>query len=429
MADYSEGTIRKNLARGQWQGIMRYRDCPESPWKAKTPLLGIACDDGSQTGERIAMGAFRKWRENFIAKHDQELADEERRASLQASSTTEYVSAYIDTLAIRGRQPSTISGYRRMLGYIENGAPSHDDNEPSISIGSIPLEELTREAIQAWVNDMSKRLAPVTVKKGLTLLRAALKNACRDGRLDSNAAEFVEPPAMKKAAQNPLNNQQQIVLLKYLDTYIEGHPRDPSRLAIKTALLTGMRQGEICALTWSDIDFTAETITVNKSIGRQGDSFREGNKSYYVKGPKNGGSRRTIPIPGSLGDNLKQRHANMSVECRQAGVRLTESMYVFGTIDGQFMNPHGLWMKWKRIAKRLNLVGLDGGVPKFHDLRHTFATTAIKNGMDVKTLSSILGHSNAAMTLNIYASADPDAKRLAMNRMDHFYQKLTNESE
>ena len=65
--------------------------------------------------------------------------------------------------------------------------------------------------------------------------------------------------------------------------------------------------------------------------------------------------------------------------------------------------------------KRLNLIGTQGKPPKFHDLRHTFATRAIANGVDVKSVSSILGHANAAMTLNIYASADPDATRRAMD--------------
>lgn len=188
-----------------------------------------------------------------------------------------------------------------------------------------------------------------------------------------------------------------------------------------------MRQGEICALRWADVDLDARTITVRQSIGRRGDSFKAGNGGYYVKEPKNGGSRRTIPMPESLERDLRRRRASFAEECAAAGMMLRPSMYVFGGVDGSFMNPHGLWMKWKRIAKRLGLVGLDGNPPKFHDLRHTFATTAIKNGTDVKTLSSILGHADAAMTLNIYASADPDAKRAAMDRMGELYGRMEAE--
>lgn len=430
MAEYSDGTFKKNLERGKWQGRIRFRDTPDGPWRAKTRIFEVPCKAGTNLGEGRARAAFKEWREAFIAAHDKELADAERASKLEAYTTGEYVAAYIDVLETLGREGSTIAGYRRMEKYLNDGAPlradSPEDAKP-VAIGRIPLDALTREAIQAWVNDMADRLAPVTVKKALTVLRAALRNACKDGRLATNPAEYVEPPSMRKAPQNPLNDQQQQALLADLDSYIAGHPEDPSRLAIKTALLTGMRQGEICALRWADVDLERGTIEVRQSIGRRGDAFKAGNASYYVKEPKNGGSKRTIPAPEILIKNIRAHKQHVREACMSAGVAFSPELYVFGTIDGDFMNPHGLWMKWKRIAKRLNLVGLDGNPPKFHDLRHTFATNAIKAGMDVKTLSSILGHANAAMTLNIYASADPDAKRAAMDRMSDFYERLSAE--
>lgn len=430
MAEYSDGTYRKNAKTGKWQGLLRYRDSPADPWRTKTKVFDIPCRESSNVGEARARRAFNEWREGFVASHDKALADAERAGRLEAYTTGDYVDSYIDELVTLGRQASTIAGYRRMVKYLREGAPLNESSPLDVApaaIGDIPLDDLTREAIQAWVNDMAERLAPVTVKKALGVLKAALNEARKDERLDRNPAEFVDPPAMKAAAQNPLDERQQQVLLADLNAYTEAHPNDPSRLAIKTALLTGMRQGEICALTWADVDLDARTITIRQSVGRRGDSFKTGNASYYIKVPKNGGSRRTIPLPPTLAADLRTRRVRMAEACMGAGVGLKPTMYVFGGIDGSFMNPHGLWVKWKRIAKRLGLVGLDGGAPKFHDLRHTFATTAIKHGMDVKTLSSILGHANAAMTLNIYASADPDAKRAAMDRMGELFGRMEAE--
>ena len=430
MAEYSDGTYRKNPKTGKWQGLIRYRDTPGEPWRAKTRVFDIPCKDSSNVGEARARAAFKEWRAQFVAAHERELEEAERGARLEARTVAEYLEGYIDSLETLGRQDSTIAGYRRMLAYVRHGAPLSDSSAEEaqpVTIGQVALEDLTREAVQAWVNDMAERLAPVTVKKALTVLRAALRDACRDERIDRNPAEIENPPAMRKAPQNPLDERQQQALLADLNAYTAAHPEDPSRLAIKTALLTGMRQGEICALTWADVDLEGETLTVRRSIGRRGDSFRSGNGSYYVKEPKNGGSRRTIPLPPTLAADLRARRARMAEECMEAGVRLGPSMYVFGSVDGSFMNPHGLWVKWKRIAKRLGLTGLDGSAPKFHDLRHTFATTAIAHGMDVKTLSSILGHANAAMTLNVYASADPDAKRAAMERMGALYGRMEAE--
>lgn len=82
------------------------------------------------------------------------------------------------------------------------------------------------------------------------------------------------------------------------------------------------------------------------------------------------------------------------------------------------MHPGTLCRQWKSVAELLGLKGSEGRRVTFHDLRHTWATVAVASGADIKTVASNLGHANAAMTLNIYASADPDAKRRAASIMD-----------
>lgn len=88
-------------------------------------------------------------------------------------------------------------------------------------------------------------------------------------------------------------------------------------------------------------------------------------------------------------------------------------LYVLGDKKGHFGSPNRLCHEWKVLSDGWELNGTENRGITFHDLRHTFATAAIAGGVDVKTVSSILGHANAAITLNIYASADPDAKRRA----------------
>lgn len=84
--------------------------------------------------------------------------------------------------------------------------------------------------------------------------------------------------------------------------------------------------------------------------------------------------------------------------------------YVLGDLDG-YLSPDTLSKGWSAIAKAVGVKGTEGRIPTFHDLRHTWATRYLAEGGDVKTASSVLGHANAAITLNTYASADPDAKR------------------
>ena len=180
-------------------------------------------------------------------------------------------------------------------------------------------------------------------------------------------------------------------------------------IAVKIALHTGMREQELCGLRWKDVDMKAGVLHIRNVIGRDGGKT-------YEKEPKTGGSRRDVPISPEVAEALNMRRAQMAEECMETGIALTPDHHVIGRIDGSYMNPHSLWRDWKAIAKSLGLVGTEGKVPVFHDLRHTFATAAIASGADVKSVSSILGHANAAMTLNIYASADAEAKRRAMER-------------
>jgi integrase len=212
----------------------------------------------------------------------------------------------------------------------------------------------------------------------------------------------VKLPKIPKKEPNALDAAQRARLVSFLDIAAPS----PVNLGIRLALFTGMREGEICGLQWKNVDLESGVIRVRTVIGRDGGKT-------YVKEPKTGGSRRDIPVSDSIIEALKTQRTEMVRQCLEGGIPFSNDLYVLGRVDGINLAPHALWEAWKAIAASLGLVGTQGRVPTFHDLRHTFATAAISEGVDVKSVSSILGHTNAAMTLNIYASADPDAKRRA----------------
>ena len=169
-----------------------------------------------------------------------------------------------------------------------------------------------------------------------------------------------------------------------------------------------MRRGELLALRWRNVDFEQRILHVKASIGF-------GENGHYEKEPKNGGSRRSIPMPDEVVGILTRRLTSARAECFKAGVPFEQSMFVLGGPDGEFMAPERLSRHWAVTVRQLGLVGSEGEPPKFHDLRHTFATAAILAGTDIKSVSSLLGHANAAMTLNIYTGVNPQAKRTAMD--------------
>lgn len=368
--------------KGGWKGQLKYKD-DKGSWKKKTKVL-------SSTGKRDAQRELDAWR-----------AEMEKDAAYgtlgigQSDSVGDFVTLYIDTLEkSQSVERSTLTPYRAMQKHIE------------AALGSIPYRELDQDTAQAWVNQMAEDgYAASTIRKALNLLKAAYNDAVNRHTVPYNPIQGVKTPKLKKAEPNALDSSQTSKLRAYLD--IAGDT--PTNLAIKMALHTGMREGELCGLRWKDVDLQTNSLHVRNVIGRDGGTT-------YQKEPKTGGSRRDVPLPSEIVVALKKRRASMAEECMDAGISMTPDLFVLGRIDGTYMNPHSLWREWKAIAKSLGLIGTEGKTPVFHDLRHTFATVAIKSGADVKSVSSILGHANAAMTLNIYASADAEAKRRTMER-------------
>ncbi len=366
--------VQKN---GRWRGQLQYKD-EEGKWKKKTKML-------SATGKREAQKELEAWH----------LSMEEAALTLSGQNPKETVADYVSRY-IEGRssyvERSSLYGYRQLL-----------KNQIAPGIGDIPLDDLEPDMVQDWVNDLCERYTAVVVRKAFTLLKSAMTQAVERDRLLKNPTRTVKPPKLSAPKPNAVNAEGRAALMAVLDL----PDLAPAMLGIKIALYTGMREGEICGLRWKNIDLETNRLMVCDAIGSESGS------RYYVKEPKTGGSRRVIAYPDDLARALRRRLTEVKKNCLAVGVSFSDSFFVLGGEDGLFMPPHYLSRKWKSLADAMELVGTQGKRPTFHDLRHTYATAAISNGVDVKTVSSQLGHANAAMTLNTYASPDPEAKRQA----------------
>lgn len=267
-------------------------------------------------------------------------------------------------------------------------------------LGDYELNSITPLILQRFVYGLlsggnivtSKGLAANTVNVIITIMQNSLRGAYAFGLTKDYVADKIKRPKVAEKAISCFTIAEQ----RRIEILITKEGKD-KLYGILICLYTGLRLGELLALEWEDIDFSFGTLSVNKScyygVGVTGKYER------ITDLPKTVSSRRTIPIPNQIIKvlkTLKQR---------------SKSKYVVSNGD----KP----INMRSYQKTFALMLIHIGVPHrgFHALRHTFATRAIECGMDVKTLSEILGHKNASITLNRYVHSLMEHKKEMMNRI------------
>ena len=174
-------------------------------------------------------------------------------------------------------------------------------------------------------------------------------------------------------------------------------------IGVMLALCTGMRIGEVCALKWEDVDLTHRMIRVCKTVGRIY-NCELGATERVFSTPKTKHSFREIPI------------SKLLFEALCVTKRMSSSPFVVGTTI-YATDPRTYRDYFNRLLKRLNITPI-----VFHGLRHTFATRCIESQCDYKTVSSILGHSNVATTLNLYVHPNLQQKKRCIDKMSKFVE-------
>lgn len=190
--------------------------------------------------------------------------------------------------------------------------------------------------------------------------------------------------------------EEQIKLEKTID-----RSGDKRFFGIVICLYTGLRIGELLALEWEDIDLEKGIIYVKKTVYRDRDE--NGKWGLIIDTPKTKSSKREIPIPMHLLEFVREEKSK------------SKSVFVVENKKGERMSIRSYQYMFERLTEKANVRRLN-----FHAIRHTFATRALESGVDVKTLSEIMGHKNASITLNRYVHCVMDTKIKMMNKIPRF---------
>lgn len=236
-------------------------------------------------------------------------------------------------------------------------------------------------------------LSANTVNCIVTVVQNSLRSAYAVGQVAEYNAGKIRRPKIKEGSLNCFTVKEQ----KKIEKEVLSNPK-PRLFGIVLSLYTGMRLGEILALEWEDVDFVKGTISVNKSC-HDGMSA-DGKFIRITELPKTPSSKRVIPLPKQLLPYLKMQK------------KKSKSQYVIESTKNIPIAIRAYQRSFEICLKKLNIPHKG-----FHALRHTFATRAIECGMDVKTLSEIMGHKNATITLNKYVHSFMDHKKEMMNRI------------
>ena len=280
---------------------------------------------------------------------------------------------------------------------------------------SMELEALTTPAIQRFYNQLGidkngkGGLSAKTVKNIHGILHAALQQACKVGYIRANPTDACTLPRVERKEIKPLDSDE----IATFREAIQGHRFE---IVYMVTLFTGLRRGEVLGLTWDAVDFSNGTLLINKQLQK----IPGARAAFRLVDTKNS-KGRTITAAPSILVALKRHRARQAEWRLKAGELWEDSNFVFTDELGHHLSPHTVYHNYKRIVASIGLPDAH-----FHDLRHSYAVAALKEGDDVKTVQQNLGHHSAAFTLDTYAHATAEMRRESAARMEQFIKRVSN---
>lgn len=281
-------------------------------------------------------------------------------------------------------------------------------------LGHIRLDKLAPEEVQAMFGALRTKPggragstprppSAKTVQNIRIVLRAALNQALKWGKVTRNVATLVDPPRVEKFKIAPLTREQAQQLLDS----VRGERLE---VLYRLALSLGLRKGEVLALRWADLDFARHTLRVAGSV-------QVVDRRPQIVSPKTAASVRTLPLPAVLAQALLRHREQLELERAANSADWNKLGLVFPATNGNLIWPRNLNVAFKRVLRRAGLPE----TTRFHDLRHSCATLLIQQGVHLRVVMEILGHSSITITADTYAHVLPETQRDAISQLDALF--------
>ncbi len=375
-----EGNIRKRKD-GRWEG--RYTAGYES-----------------ETGKRIIKNVLGKTQAEVKEKLAQA---QQESAGLDVGRSEDYTVAswlksWYELYAKPNVRPATADRYQLII-----------ETYTIPRIGKIKLNKLTSRDLQKLYKDLMERgriqkrsgkgnpgLSSTTVRSVHLTLHCAFERAVKERLIPRNPTDDCIAPKVQKVEMKTLRPE-------HLKFYLEAADARGVLPMFYLELVSGLRKGELVALLWDDLDIQNRTISVSKQY------IKNPSGKLTLSRPKTETSVRRVSIPQEAVDLLIQEHE-----------KHPENPYLFpSSTTGEMYYPDSVVKLHEKILKDAGLEHI-----RFHDLRHTFATLALQNGVDIKTVSSMLGHYDAGFTLRTYTHATRQMQDQAAETMGNFMTQM-----
>lgn len=264
-------------------------------------------------------------------------------------------------------------------------------------LGTKRLESLSVSDVRKFLNAHTQQNTAATAKESHKVLRSALSAACREELISRNVAMLVDSPRVESAVHDPWTIDETLAFLKVA----RG---DSTYAAVLLAIALGLRRGEIVGLKWSQVDFGSRTIRLGRQLQR-----RDG--VLYEDETK--GRKRSMPLPLVCVIALRWQRLRWLSMREKAGAGWVANDWVFATRTGRPVEGRNLHRSFVNLARRAGVRSV-----RLHDARHGFATLLADSGVEPRLLMELLGHSQIAVTMNVYTHVVEKSKREAIKTVD-----------